>query len=184
MVERVAPAGRAGDLAAVEQAPDSGNCLGEPVETLAEAGPEVDPERLVLTLEPRPAEAHDRPAATDVVDGRDRLRREPRVAERVRPDEQPEPDPLRRLGQGGQRGIALEDRLVRLAEDREDVIPRPEGVVAELVGPLAGRQERRPVGRLAPQIDAQLQIGHATVDLPACASAEYEYECTHAIALC
>ena len=66
---------------------------------------------------------------------------ETRIPERVRPDEQPEPDALRRLGEGGKRRIALEDRLVRVAEDRVQVIPRPERVVPELLGPTAGGQE-------------------------------------------
>ena len=69
--------------------------LVEPVEPLAEAGPEVDPERLVLALEPGAADAEDGPAARDVVEGRRELGRQPRVAERVGADHQPEPDPAR-----------------------------------------------------------------------------------------
>ena len=109
----------------------------------------------MLDLEPRAADAQDRPAAADVVDRRDGLGREPRIPEGVRPDEQPEADPLGGLGERRERGVALEDRLVRVAEDRVEVVPRPERVVAELVGPAAGRQERRPVARLAPEVDAQ-----------------------------
>ena len=90
MVERVARAGRR-DLVAVEQVAHDGHRLGEPVEALPEAAAEVDPERLVLVAEPRPAEAHDRAAVADVVDRRDRLGDETGVAERVGADEQAEP---------------------------------------------------------------------------------------------
>ena len=134
VVEGVAATGRARHLVAVEQDPRVGRGLGQPVEPLPEAGPEVDAERPVLVLEPRPADAHDRPAAADVVDRRHALDREPRVAERVRPDEQPEADPLGRLGDGGERRVALEDRLVGVAEDRLEVVPGPDVVVAETLG--------------------------------------------------
>ena len=50
----------------------SADRLVEPVEALAEARPEVDPERLVLALEPGAADAEDRPAVADVVEGRRR----------------------------------------------------------------------------------------------------------------
>ena len=63
--------------------------------------------------------------------------REARVAEGVRADEQAEPDPLGRLGDGGERRVALEDRLVGVAEDRLEVVPRPDVVVAEPLGRLA-----------------------------------------------
>ena len=43
VVERVAAAGRAGDLAAVEQGPDRRDGLGEPVEALAEPVPKSMP---------------------------------------------------------------------------------------------------------------------------------------------
>ena len=71
------------------------------------------------------------------------------------PDEQPEPDPLGRLGDRGERRVALEDRLVRVAEDRQEVVPGPDVVVAEPLGALGRREERRPVAGLAPQVDAE-----------------------------
>ena len=40
--------------------------------------------------------------------------------------------------------VALEDRLLRVADDRVEVVPRPERVVAELVDALRGGEERRP----------------------------------------
>ena len=150
VVEGVAAAGRARDLAAVEQGPGGRRRLGQPVEALPEPRPEVDAEGPVLVAEPRPAHAHDRPAAADVVDGRHRLHRQPRVAERVGADEQAEPDPLGRLGGGGERRVALEDRLVGIAEDREQVVPGPQVVVAERLGPA------RPASRNEGQSDAWL----------------------------
>ena len=50
------------DRLAVEQPADDADGLVEPVEALAEARPEVDPERIVLALEPGAADAEDRPA--------------------------------------------------------------------------------------------------------------------------
>ena len=50
--------------------------------------------RLVLLLHPRPADAQDRPAVTDVVERRDGLGHEPGVAEGVGADQQPEARPL------------------------------------------------------------------------------------------
>ena len=49
--------------------------LVEPVQPLADAGPEVDPEGVVLALEPGAADAEDRPAARDVVQRRRRASR-------------------------------------------------------------------------------------------------------------
>ena len=72
------------------------------------------------------ADAEDRPAAADVVEGRRHLGHEGRVAERVGPDHEPDPDALGRLGPGRQGQPALEDRPVRVADDRVEVIPRPE----------------------------------------------------------
>ena len=126
-------------------------------------GPEVDPERPVLGPEPRPAHAHDRAAAADVVDRRERLHREAGVAERVRADEQPEPDPLGRLGGRRERGVALEDRLVLVAEDREQVVPGPQVVEPELLGPAGGGEELGPGRGLAPQVQAQAQVGHRSL---------------------
>ena len=58
------------------------------------------------------ADAEDRPAVRDVVEGRRHLGGERRLAERVRPDHQPDPDLLGRLRPGGERQPALEDRPV------------------------------------------------------------------------
>ena len=96
VVERVVAAGRRGHGLAVEQVAARGHRLVEPVEALAEAGPEVDAVRGVLRLHPGAAEAEDRPAAGDVVERRGELGHEPRVAERVGADEQADLRLLRR----------------------------------------------------------------------------------------
>src|SRR4029079_15852805 len=122
--------------------------------------PEVDAEGGVLQLEPRPADAGNRPAAADVIDRRQRLHCQARVPERVRPDEQTQPDSRRRLGEGRERRVALDDRLVRVAEDRVDVVPCPERVEAQLLGAGAGGEERGPVAGLAPEVDSELDVSH------------------------
>jgi hypothetical protein len=160
VIECIASGGRARHLATVQEDAGGRDGLGQPVETLAEASPEVEPERPMLWLEPGAAQAHHRPAPADVVDGRHRFHGEPGVAECVGPDEQSEADPLGRLGNGCQRRVALEDRLIGGAEDRQQVIPRPYMVVAESLGGLGGGEERWPVGGLAPQCDPELQVGH------------------------
>ena len=125
VVERVAPARLGGDRLAVEDAPHGADRFVEPVEALAEAGPEVDAVRRVLELHPGAADAQDRPAVADVVERRGGLGDETRVAERVGTDEQPEPRLLGLACPGVEQRPALEDRLVRVAEDRVEVVPGP-----------------------------------------------------------
>ena len=66
---------------------------------------------------------------------------------RVRADHEPDADPRRGLGPGGQRQPALEVGTGRVADDGVEVVPRPERVVAQLVGPDPGLEQRmaRPV---------------------------------------
>src|SRR6185369_1157487 len=59
-----------------------------------------------------------------------------------------------------QRRVALEDRLIGIAEDRLYVIPGPDVVVAEPFRRLCCGEERRPVAGLAPERDPELEIGH------------------------
>ena len=56
---------------------------------------------------------------------------------------------------------ALEDRLVRVAEDGVQVVPGPQVVVAELVDALGRIEHLGPGGALAPEQDSELQICHA-----------------------
>ena len=139
-------------MLAVEEAAHRPDRLVEPVQALAEARPELDPVGPVLGLHPRAADAQDRPAAADVVEGRRGLGHDPWVAERVGADEQPEAGPLGLRRPRGERRPALEDRLVGVAEDRVEVVPRPEVVVAEAIDqlwPHPGIQARRSPGSRA-----------------------------------
>ena len=134
--------------------------LLEPVETVAEAAPELEPEGGVLTLVPAAAQPEDGAAAADVVDGGDGLGHDGRIAEGVGTDEEPESDMRRHRGPGGQARIALEDGPVRIAHGRDEVVPGPEMVVAELVDPPRSGQVRRPVRVLGPQLDPESDGRH------------------------
>ena len=88
--------------------------LGEVLEPLAQRR-KREPEGLVLELVPAGAHPELDPAARDVVDGRDGVREQRRVAEGDRRDERPEAEPLRERGQAGDR----RPRVVRGALVRE-----------------------------------------------------------------
>ena len=76
------------------------------------------------------------------------------------PTRRPEPGLLGLAGPGVEQRPALEDRLVRVAEDRVEVVPRPEVGVAEAVDPLGGVEHLGPGRRLAPEQDPELDVGH------------------------
>ena len=100
----------------------------------------------------------DRPAVADVVERGGGLGDEPRIAERVGADEQAEPGPLGLARPGVEQRPALEDRLVRVAEDRVQVVPRPEVGVAETIDPFGGIEHLRPGRGLAPEQDPELEV--------------------------
>ena len=52
-----------------------------------------------------------------------------------------------------------------VADDRVEVVPRPEPVVAERVGAHAGLEQRRPVGVLVPAERAELDLAQRTPHL-------------------
>ena len=160
VVERVVAARLGGHRLAVEQPPHRADRFVEPVEPLAEAAPELDAVGGVLGLHPRAADAEDRPAVADVIERRGGLGDEPGVAERVGADQQAEPGLLGLARPGVEQRPALEDRLVRVAEDRVEVVPRPEVGVAEPVDPLGGLEHLGPGRGLAPEQDPELDIGH------------------------
>ena len=149
-----------GDGLTVEQAPHRADRFVEPVEPLAEPRPEVDAVGRGLGLHPCPADTEDRPAVADVVERRGGLRDEPRVPERVGADEQAEAGLLGLAGIGVEQRPTLEDRLVRVAEDRIQVIPGPQVRVAQAIDPLRGIEELGPGRRLLPEQDPELHIGH------------------------
>src|SRR6185312_3911356 len=109
----------------------------EPIEALAEAGPEVEPERLVLAGEPAAADAQRQPASGEVIERHSELGGEPGVAERVRGDEQAEPGAGRERCEGRQGGPALQLRVVPVALVRQQVVVEPEAVEA---CPLGGER--------------------------------------------
>ena len=82
------------------------------------------------------------------------------LPERVGADHQADPDLGRRLRPGRDRQPALVVRAVRVADDRIQVIPRPERVVAEVVGPDARREQARPFRVLVPAERADLDLAH------------------------
>ena len=143
---------------AVEQPAHEHDRLVEPVEPLARAAEELDAEAVVLALEPGAADAEHGPAARDVVERRGELGGQPRVAERVRADHQPEPDPRRHGAEPGQHAPALEDRLLPRPEDGHQVVPRPDRVPARRLGGEGRIAEARPVGLLRPEL--QPETGH------------------------
>jgi hypothetical protein len=149
VAHRVVLAARGGRTP-VEHGADDLDRLVEPVEPLPEPRPEVDPVRGVLGLEPGATDAEDRPAAAQVVEGGGELGRERRVAERVGADHQPELRAGRRGGEPGEGQVALEDRPVGRADDRVEVVPREDRVVAEPVRGGRGVDHRLPRGVLRP----------------------------------
>ncbi len=140
---------------AVEQPPDQRHRLPEPVEPLAETGAEVDPEGVVLALEPAAADAQDRAAAADVVEGRRELGRQAGVAEGVGRDEQADPRPGGHGRDRGQRRPALELGVAPVALVGEQVVVEPEVVEAGGLGPDDGVAKLRPAGPLDPERRAE-----------------------------
>ena len=129
---------------------------------MSRAVEELDPERVVLAFEPRSADAEDRPAVRDVVEGRDDLRDEARVAERVRPDHQAEADPGRQRAERGQHAVALEQGLLPRPEDGHQVVPRPDRIPAGGIGRDGGVAEPGPVG-CWPQSWSPNRVGEVVV---------------------
>ncbi len=159
-VEGVVAARRRGHALARHERPDGADRLVEPVESLPGTAPEFDPELTMLELEPRAADAEDRPPSRRVIESGHDLCHEGRVAERVRPDHEADLYPLGGHRPGRDRGPALEDGLVRVPEDRLDVIPRPEVLVAQTVDRLCRVEQLIPGGSLAPEVDADLEVVH------------------------
>src|SRR5450759_2096162 len=142
--------------------PDDRQRLPEPAQPLRKTRAELDAEVEMLLLEPGGAKAEDRPAAADLVERRGHLRHEGRVADRIRPDHETDPDALGRGRPGGDRQPSLEDGAVRVADDRVEVVPRPQGVIAEPVRTFPGLEQRRPVRVLVPAEGSELHIVHLT----------------------
>ena len=152
---RVEPAGMR-DLLAGEQPLDQPDRLLQPVEPLAEARPEIEPECFVLALEPAAADAEDEPAVRKVIERRRQLRGEARVAERVRGDEQAELRRCRERREGGERRPALELGGAPVALVGEEVVVEPQAVEPGRLRREAGFAQLRPAGPLDPERGAEL----------------------------
>ena len=139
-----------GDRLTSQERGDAGHRLVEPVQALAEAGPEIDAVGGVLVLEPGATEAQPGPTAADVIDGHGRLGGQAGVAEGVGTDHEAELDAFGRRGPGGQECPALEDRLQRVAHDGVEVVPRPQAVDADRVGKPGDLSKVFPIGLLGP----------------------------------
>ena len=135
----------------VEQSPDEHRRLVESVEPLAESGSEVDPERVVLALEPAPAEPEDRSTCRHVVDRRRQLGDESRVAERRGRHEQAEADTLRAGRHRRERRPALELWVAPVTLVRQQVIVEPQRIPATSLDRSGGVAEAWPVGALDPE---------------------------------
>ena len=140
-----------GDLLAVEQPADQRHGLGQAVQPLAEAGPEVEAERGVLALEPARADTQDRPPARHVVHGGGHLGHEAGVAQGVRADHQAQPGPRRDRGDGRQGGPALELGVRPVGLVGEQVVVDPQVVEARCLRPQDGLAQGRPVRALDPE---------------------------------
>ena len=160
VVELIVAARLRRERPAIEDGAHRADRFVEPVETLAEARPEVDAVGLVLQVHPRAADAQDRPALADVVERGGRLRGQAGVAEGVGADEQAQAGLLGRHRPGGEARPAFDDGLIWVAEDGVEVVPRPEMVVAKAINALGGIEHLGPGGGLAPQQDAGLEVGH------------------------
>ena len=103
---------------------------------------------VVVALEPARADAEDEAAVADVVDRARHVGEQVRVAVRVAGDEGADLRALRRLRERGQHRPALEVLAVRVAAQREEVIPRPQRLDAEPLGLEPGGAHVAPVAVL------------------------------------
>ncbi len=115
-----------GNDLAVQQPADEADGLIQSFDALAESVAKIEAERLVLPFEPRRTDAQYRSAAGEVVEGRCQLGREPRVPEGVGAHHETQPGPTGQGGQSSQDAPAFEDGLIRRAEDRVEMVPRPD----------------------------------------------------------
>jgi hypothetical protein len=88
---------------------------------------------VVVAFEPAGAEAEDEAAAADVVDGPGHVREQVGIAVADRGDQGGQLHPAGRLGRRRQRGPAFEMLAVRLAEQREEVVPDDDQVRARKI---------------------------------------------------
>ena len=136
---------------AVQEPPYQGHGLGQPVQPFPDAAPEVEPECLVLALEPAGADAQDRAAAGDVVDRDRHLGREAGVAEGVGGDHVAEPRPPGDRADRGQRGPALELGVRPVSLVGQQVVVDPQVVEPGGLGVQDRIAQLRPARPLDPE---------------------------------
>src|SRR5205085_8751940 len=125
--------------------------------------PELVAVLVVVALEPPGADAEDEPASAQVVDRACHVGEELRVPVGVAGDEHAEARPARLAGHRGEQRPAFEVRPVRLAEQRVEVVPRPDRVDPELVRLPPGGTEFLDRAVLRAELDADAERAHAGV---------------------
>ena len=119
-----------------------------------------------LFVVPRRPDAQISTAIGDVVEGRGHLRGQSRIAEWISADHQPDAHVRRRLRPSGEGHVTLEEGTVSGADDRVQVIPRPEAIEAQAIGADSGVEQRLPIGVLRPAQGAEPDVGvHGTDEL-------------------
>ena len=111
-------------------------------------GPELVAVLVEVALEPAGADPEDRPPAGDVVDRAVGVGEVLGVAVGVADHQRAELDALGDLGHRPEHGQRLEVVALRVAPEREEVVPVEEAVDAELLGLRPRAAHRRPVGVL------------------------------------
>ena len=144
----------------MEHAADDREGLAEPAKPIGRPCAERESVGRVFAIEPGGTDPEDGAALAHVVKRGGNLGRHGRFPERVRPDHQPNPDPLGRHGPAGQDGPALEDRTLPRPNDRVQVIPGPQGVEPEPFGPDPGVEHRGPRRVLVPAERAKADRRH------------------------
>ena len=106
------------------------------------------------------------------------------VAFRRDADHEADRDPVGDGGPAREREVALEDRPLGVADDRVEVVPGPERVVAQPIDERTRVAERVPVGVLRPEEGAELHASDSIAtpaneerrpDLPGSGAAELQY---------
>ena len=113
----------------------------------------------VVALEPTGADAEVHAATRHVIGGACHVGEQFGVAVAVAGDEHPELGPLGVGGHGGEDRPAFEVRLVGVAVQREEVIPGPDRVDAELLRPSPGITDLDVRRRLRVELNADVE-GH------------------------
>src|SRR5262249_55483088 len=150
---RVVPTAE-GRLLLREQALQDLQRLLERLETPRD-GHEVEAEGLVLELEPARPDAEVQAAAAHLVDGRRHLSEDARVPVGVARDEVTDARSHRRLRERREERPPFQTGALRIDEDREEVVERPERVVAPVVGALPEVEEGGPFDELLPRLETE-----------------------------